>query len=98
MAVADGWALLGGDAEVTRHDRRTPCPSPTDGRLLVANLSHGAGVEFLVVNPARSPLALDTESPLPADLEWRDAQGLKIPGPGSILVQQRSWASGRTNP
>jgi hypothetical protein len=88
--------LLGGDAEVVRHGRRIPCPSPTDGRLLVANLSRGEGGEFLVVNPTCADVPLAFAPPRPAGLAWSDARGLKIPDTETISLTQRSWLIGRT--
>jgi hypothetical protein len=89
-------ALLGCDTEIVNRARRTPCPSPTDGRLLVANLSHGQGAEILVVNPTHANLELAFEEHTPEPMAWSDANGIKIPAPGSILIGKRGWVLGRT--
>ena len=88
-------ALLGCDTEVVNHSRHTPCPSPTDSRLMVANLSHGPDIEILVVNPADSDLELAFEGQVPYSLAWSDAIGLKIPAADSILIGRRGWILGR---
>lgn len=91
-------ALLGGDAEVNRHGHRVPsCPIPLDPRLLVANLSLGGHAEFLVINPTCNDLTLDFAQPGTQQAAWVDAQGLKIPASGSILVRQRSWILGKAS-
>lgn len=88
-------SLLGCDTEVVNHARRFPCPSPTEGRLLVANLSHGQSAEILVVNPTNTGLELAFEGQAPGQLAWSDANGLKIPAAGPIVVAQRGWILGR---
>ena len=63
-------SLLGGNAEAVAVRHRTGCPSPTDPRLGVANLSGSRGVEIIVVNPTNSELELEWEHSVAQGLTW----------------------------
>lgn len=87
-------SLLGGNPEIVRLDQRIPCPSPSDGRLRVVNLSCGKR-EILVVNSSSTAIELSWESALGEGLLWRAADGrtLRAP-PSSPSVPARGWLLG----
>jgi len=89
-------SLLGGDAEVVRQNEQQACPSPTNPRLLVANLSCSKTTEILVVNPTADCLKLAWESNAIDALLWTDSSGQTISDSGSsLMVPGRSWTLGR---
>jgi hypothetical protein len=91
-------SLLGSDREATGHTQRTPCPSPSDERLIVANLSHHQEMEILVVNPADSGLELAWESPITGKLSWLDSNGSSLgESEASPTIPARSWIVGKAS-
>ena len=89
-------SLLGGDTEVASPVEQQPCPSPSNARLMVANLSTGKTTEILVVNPTSGGLELAWECNAIAPLTWTDSSGQPVPGSGSsLMVPGRSWIQGR---
>lgn len=87
-------SLLGANAEAVHPDAQLPCPGPNDVRLRIANLSHGATVEWLVVNPTRNPLALQWVSrPQAEDLTWLGSAGPLEAGDTTLpTLPPRGWA------
>lgn len=89
-------SLLGCDTEVVKQVDQQPCPSPTDPRLMVANLGCGKTTEILVVNPTPGGLKLAWECYPIGALTWMDASGQAIPdGGSSLMMPGRSWILGR---
>ena len=89
-------ALLGADPEAVGIGDQTPCPSPRDPRLRVANLSRRAQREFLVVNPAPEAVALDWDAGPPAVVRWTGADDRPAEATsGSLRVPARGWLRGR---
>jgi hypothetical protein len=93
-------SLLGSDHEVVKIKQRFPCPSPTDARLRVANLSCGDSREFLVVNSADTDLELAWEQDTVPTVSWVTSDGLPVAAPGdssSPRIPSRSWLLGKIN-
>ena len=93
-------SLLGSDHEAVKIKQRLPCPSPTDARLRVANLSCGDNKEFLVVNSADTDLKLAWEENTKYTLSWISPNGQPAAPPGdssSLSVPSRDWLWGKTN-
>jgi hypothetical protein len=89
-------SLLGGDSEVVSQVEQQPCPSPTDSRLMVANLGHGQATEILVVNPSQDGLKLAWECNPVDPRPWIDASGQTASSnDSSLVVPGRSWLLGR---
>jgi hypothetical protein len=89
-------ALLGADAEAAPVALQTPCPSPREPRLRLANLGRGARREFLVVNPAQDAIALDWDAAPPAGIRWAGADGQPAEVvAGAMIVAARGWLLGR---
>lgn len=85
-------SLLGGDSEVVSQAEQQPCPSPTDSRLMVANLSRGQATEILVVNPSQDGLKLAWECNPVDSRPWIDASGQTVSSDDSSpVVPGRSW-------
>jgi hypothetical protein len=91
-------ALLGADPEAVSIGDQTPCPSPRDPRLRVANLSCRARREFLVVNPLPEAVPLEWDAEPPAGTRWTaaDDRPANTP-PGSLRVSSRGWLRGRVD-
>jgi hypothetical protein len=88
-------SLLGANPEVVRPDQRIACPSPTDSRLRVANLSCGGKREILVVNCSTAAITLTWEGNAIDALAWRAADGQLIAaGESPPSVPPRGWLSG----
>ena len=93
-------SLLGSDHEVVRIKQRLPCPSPTDARLRVANLSCGDNKEFLVVNSTDTDLELAWEENTDYKLSWTTSDGQPVAAPGdssSPYIPSRDWLRGKIN-
>ena len=93
-------SLLGSDHEAVKIKQRLPCPSPTDARLRVANLSCGDNKEFLIVNSADTDLKLAWEENTKYTLSWISPNGQPAAPPGdssSLSVPSRDWLWGKTN-
>ena len=89
-------ALLGCDTEVVSRSQRVPCPSPVDGRIIVANISHEGGVEILVANPTEIGLELAWETKMREELRWSDSDGREISVAHSTpRIPPRSWMIGQ---
>ncbi|MDV7391828.1 hypothetical protein RZS08_10760, partial [Arthrospira platensis SPKY1] len=86
-------SLLGANAEAVPPDRQVPCPIVSDGRLRVANLSHGDNREFIVANASADPVELTWVSAPDRPIEWTSADGLPA-DPG--FVPAGSWLVGRS--
>ena len=89
-------SLLGAHPEIVKPGERFPCPSPSDARLRVANLSRGGRREILVVNPMQAPIALTWEGRGGEDLTWVASDGSSvIAGHSQLCVPSRGWLQGR---
>ena len=91
-------SLLGADAEAVRIGCQIPCPSPTDARLRIANLSCTGTQEVLVVNPSTTPIELAWETSTVRPLAWQAADGRVVPNAEVPCVLPRSWLLGRERP
>jgi hypothetical protein len=88
-------SLLGANPEAVRPSHRIPCPSSSDSRIRVANLSCGGKREILAVNCASDAVELTWEGDASRGLTWRAADGQAIPtGSSPISVPARGWLSG----
>jgi hypothetical protein len=98
MGLGQPPSLLGANAETSPASYRYPCPSPSEPRLRVANLSRQNFCEILAVNPTNAPLFLlwqDNHLPLmsweaPDGRIFRDSADLKVPARGWLLGRQSS--------
>jgi hypothetical protein len=89
-------SLLGGNVEVLRRTHQVPCPSPTESRLRVANLSKAGRAELLVVNPAavELPLVWELNGDLP--IAWAPPEGASVSTSGSrVRIPPRGWLWGK---
>ena len=86
-------SLLGANAEAVAPADQWACPSPTDSRLRVANLSRKGGVEWLVVNPLAQPMPLEWEAQIEDAMNWTDAQGRPL-NAEALIVPARGWVWG----
>jgi hypothetical protein len=88
-------SLLGGNAEITPRARQVPCPSPTDRRLRIVNLSTSARDELMVVNPTQEDRPLQWETPCRPGIVWKRADGATTASASLPLkVPARSWLTG----
>lgn len=87
--------ILGGDAEAIAISARSPCPSPLDGRLCVANLSRQGLAEILVANPHEVDLDLAWERGSLDPLTWLDQDGARLAPP--LRVRAGGWILGRSD-
>ena len=71
-------SLLGGNVEVLRRTHQVPCPSPTESRLRVANLSKAGRAELLVVNPAAVELPIEWELNGDLPIDWAPPEGREM--------------------
>ena len=76
-------SLLGANPEVVRPQHRIACPSPTDSRIRVANLSCGDKREFLAVNYSSVACELVWEGDPKHALAWTAPDGKAIRTSGS---------------
>jgi hypothetical protein len=89
-------SLLGGNVEVLRRTLQVPCPSPTESRLRVANLSKAGRAELLVVNPTpvELPLVWELNGDLP--IAWARSEGASVVTNGSrVRIPPRGWLWGK---
>jgi len=88
-------SLLGANPEAVPVEQRMPCPSPSDARLRVVNLSSGGTWEILVVNGDTMAIDLAWESGPQKDLAWKSPDGPMPPDHASPLsVRPRGWLLG----
>lgn len=88
--------ILGSETEIIRISEQTPCPSPTDTRLSVINLSCGDFIEILVINSTADDLELVWEKIIDKDLAWETSKGLYITSDSlPLVVPPRDWICGR---
>lgn len=88
-------SLLGANSEAISLETQCPCPSPTDGRLRVANLSHGNTVEWLVVNPTDQPSRLRWERSPKVEVLWHESNAANVIGSDEFPeIAQRAWIYG----
>lgn len=88
-------AILGTESELVRRSEQTPCPSPTDARLRVVNLSCRGRTELLVVNNTSCDLELAWQQNTHLRLSWKTAAGQPVPLHSSPLcVPARGWLQG----
>jgi len=89
-------SLLGADPEAVIKADRTPCPSPADKHLRVANLCCKNRRELLVINATDTDRELAWEGKEKPALSWATADGQQVTGGGSSLqVRSRSWIRGQ---
>lgn len=86
-------SLLGANAEAVPPDQQVPCPIVTDGRLRVANLSHGAHREFVIANASKEPVALAWVTPPDCPIEWITSDGQRT---DAHTVPAGGWLIGRS--
>lgn len=86
-------SLLGANAEAIPPDQQVPCPIVTDGRLRVANLSHGAHREFVLANASKEPVTLAWVTPPDCPIEWITADGQPT---DAGTVPAGGWLVGRS--
>jgi hypothetical protein len=87
-------SVLGGNPEVVRHADRTRCPSPSDARLRVANLSRARKRELLVVNCGADVANLVWESAPEPGLVWSMPDGRAVSTTEPCSLPPRGWLSG----
>jgi len=88
-------SLLGCNPEAVPHAESSACPSPTDARLRVANLSLQGHAEILVVNPTSEVLALSWEHPPAIEFAWSDQDGATLRMTGApFSIPPRGWILG----
>lgn len=88
-------SCLGGNAEALPPAGQRPCPSPSDSRLRVVNLSRGDTVELLVVNPAADALPLVWQRAPQGVLAWTASDHSLSANPaGFSSVPGRGWLLG----
>jgi hypothetical protein len=89
-------SLLGADPEAIKKTQEIPCPSPTEARLRVANLSCNGRMEILVVNNTSNKLELVWEGNKSYAISWTTVDDQAVPNDGSPLcVPPRGWLWGR---
>jgi hypothetical protein len=87
-------SLLGANAETSPAPYRYPCPSPSEPRLRIANLSRQNFYEILAVNPTNAPLFLlwqDNHYPL---MSWQTPDGRLLSDSRDLKVPARGWLLG----
>jgi hypothetical protein len=87
-------SLLGANPETARPDQRIKCPSPTDPRIRVANLSCRGKQEILAVNCARVDVVLAWEVDGTSVLAWRKPGDKLVPAVSSLAIPPRGWVLG----
>jgi len=89
-------SLLGADSEAVRTTDRSPCPSPADRHLRVANLSCNGRTEILVINSTDIDRELAWEANAKPALSWLSSDGQPAPaGISSPRIYSRDWIWGR---
>jgi hypothetical protein len=87
-------SMLGGNPEVARPADRTRCPSPSDARLRVANLSRAGERELLVVNCSRDVVNVAWESAPEPQFVWSMADGRAVSSVEACALPPQGWLSG----
>jgi hypothetical protein len=87
-------SMLGANPEVVRDADRVPCPSPSDPRLRVANLSRARKREFLVVNCSEDAIDVVWESAPESGFVWALPDGRAVPDAPGCSLAPRGWLSG----
>ena len=88
-------SLLGSNAEAVPPAQQSPCPSPADRRLRVANLSRGETTEWLVVNPSAEAVALVWDRVPAVEVAWQTHLTAPVGGAAQApVVMPRSWLLG----
>ena len=88
-------SLLGGNAEITPYSLQVACPSPTNRRLRIANLSTPERHELLVVNPTQEECFIEWETHPPRDALWTRGDGSVVARSDAPLrIPARSWLIG----
>lgn len=88
-------SLLGACAEAIAPDQQYACPSPTDARLRVANLSRSDRFELLVVNPTQQRITLQWENPLIIEVNWHTPSVTTTTDRAdSCSIGPRAWVHG----
>ena len=86
---------LGGNAEALPPAEQRPCPSPSDSRLRVVNLSRGDAFELLVVNPAAEALPLVWQRAPQGVLAWTSSDHSLSANPAGVSsVPGHGWLLG----
>lgn len=84
-------SLLGGNGEAVQFDQQIPCPAIDDPNLLIANLSHGNHLEYLVVNTSVEIVTIQREmmNHFKPALDWYDDKNNHLISP-TLTVTGRS--------
>lgn len=89
-------SLLGGNAEAVAPDQQRPCPSASDTRFRVVNLSRGAQVELLLVNPQHLSIDLDWESAPSGTMTWTaGGDTMPLQAENIQIIPPRTWVHGK---
>jgi hypothetical protein len=89
-------SILGGNTEIVGRKRQIPCPSPSEQRLRVANLSTVDRKELLVINPTNDDIELAWERSAGFPLVWTLPDGTPAAETGApTRVPARGWLWGR---
>jgi hypothetical protein len=89
-------SLLGGNPEAAKLSHQIPCPSPTEPRLRVANLSCNGTQEVLVVNCSSATLPCHWEEERSLHLTWTRADGHPAGAKSRPLeIPPRGWVWGK---
>jgi hypothetical protein len=89
-------AVLGTESEMISRSEQKPCPSPTDARLRVVNLSCSDHMELLVINNTSCDLELEWEENKNLGLSWLTDAGKSVPFDNSPLyISARGWLRGQ---
>ena len=84
-------SLLGADPEAIKKAHQAPCPSPTDERLRIANLSNSDHHELLVVNTSTIDVPLEFEGVIHFQPSWMTAEDHGISTKTVLSVPPRGW-------
>lgn len=88
-------SLLGANSDAVPITEQTPCPSPVNPHLRVANLSHAHTIEILVVNPTTDTIPLKWEKNDIPVLTWTSNNGT-VPAQVTLPdVPARGWLLGQ---
>jgi hypothetical protein len=89
-------SLLGAHPEAVKAGQRVACPSPSDSRLRVANLTCDGRHEILVVNPSNAVIDLGWETSPDRGLVWVAADERPVSSVDPPLsIPPRGWLLGR---
>ncbi len=88
-------SLFGGNGEILKTTEQTPCPLPTNPKLLIANLGKIKQRQILVINPTKKELELNWESDVDLHLFWTSSNGVSSNDRrSSVWVPPRGWVLG----